>query len=191
MPRLTKDQTYQKLRGAVVAEAVEKGFPATNVAGVVGRAKVSTGTVYVHFKNKDDMLRRVYMDIKGEFHDCVTSARDEADPALLVRRMWFGMFDFVRARPQEFLFLDFGATAKILTPEQQSVADGYAADIDALLRRGIEAGVLARLDPSLLSLLLVAPAMQLARSAVLSGKPITDAIVQQTFDRVWLSIANT
>jgi hypothetical protein len=48
---------------------------------------------------------------------------------------------------------------------------------------------LADLDTSLLSLLLVAPAMQLARSAVLSGQKIPETLIEQTFERVWLSIA--
>ena len=73
--------------------------------------------------------------------------------------------------------------AKVVFP------DKYAADIAALLKRGGDDGTLADLDTSLLSLLLVAPAMQLARSAVLSGQKIPETLIEQTFERVWLSIA--
>jgi len=45
MPRSSKDETRAKLRRAVVAEAIEKGFGAVSVAGVVQRARVSAGTV--------------------------------------------------------------------------------------------------------------------------------------------------
>lgn len=189
MPRTTKDQTYRKLRRAVIEEAVAKGFAATGVAGVVARAKVSAGTIYVHFDNKDDMLRQVYMDLKSEFHEQVTAPRHLTDAKQMIHGMWRAMFDFVRADPKGFLFLESGSTAGILTDAQKSAADGYAADIAQLLQRGIDSGVLADLDPKLLSLLLVAPAMQLARGAALSDRPITDEIVEQTFDRVWLSIA--
>ncbi len=81
------------------------------------------------------------------------------------------------------------SAAKILSPEQQAITDKYAADIAALLKRGVDDGTLADLDTSLLSLLLVAPAMQLARSAVLSGQKIPETLIEQTFERVWLSIA--
>ena len=67
------------------------------------------------------------------------------------------MFDFVRIRPQDFLFLDYVSAAKILSPEQQAITDKYAADIAVLLKRGVDDGTLADLDTSLLSLLLVAP----------------------------------
>ncbi|SNT38873.1 TetR/AcrR family transcriptional regulator [Tropicimonas sediminicola] len=191
MPRMTKDQTYQKLRRAVVEEAVEKGFAGTGVAGVVNRAKVSAGTIYVHFENKDEMLRRVYLELKAEFHDRVTEPRGEPDTRTMIHGMWRAMFDFVREDPKAFLFLEFGNAAGILTPEQKAITDGYARDIADLLQRGVDDGTLAPLDSGLLSLLLVAPALQLARGAALAGRPITDDIVEQTFERVWLSIANS
>ncbi|MCE0505187.1 TetR/AcrR family transcriptional regulator [Roseivivax sp. GX 12232] len=191
MPPNSKDRTRRKLQDAVVAETVEHGIAAISVAGIVKRARVSAGTVYVHFADKDDMLRQVYLQLKSEFHDSVTRGRDQADSAALVREMWFGMFDFVRARPQDFLFLEYASTAKLLLPEQQAVADGYAADIAALLRRGVEDGTLAPLEDGLLSLLLVAPALHLARGAVIAGQPITTETITRTFERVWLSIANT
>lgn len=189
MPRTTKPETRRKLRAAVVAEAVEHGVGAVSVAGVVKRAHVSAGTVYVHFANKDDMLRAVYMEIKAEFHAAATQPRDIADPVEMIRAMWTNLFAFVEAHPQELLFLEFGSAAKILTPEQQAVADGYAAEIAGLLRRGVEAGVLAPLDPEILSLLLVAPAMQLARRAILTGAVLSKTTIDKTFERVWLSIA--
>ena len=189
MPRMSKSETREKLRDALVAEVVENGISSLNVAGIVARAKASAGTVYVHFENKDDMLRKVYMELKADFHHTVTKHQVETDSAQLVRNMWFAMFDFVRIRPQDFLFLDYASAAKILSPEQQAITDKYAADIAALLKRGVDDGTLADLDTSLLSLLLVAPAMQLARSAVLSGQKTPETLIEQTFERVWLSIA--
>lgn len=191
MPRLTKDQTYQKLRRAVIDEAVAKGFAATGVAGVVKRAKVSVGTVYVHFADKDDMLRSIYMETKAAFHEAVTAPRDMTDTKAMIRAMWDAMFDFVREDPKSFLFLEYGSTAGILTDDQKAITDGYAREIAAMFQRGVDSGVLAKLDTQLLSLLLVAPALQLARSAALNDQPPTDEIVQLTFERVWLSIANT
>ncbi|WP_424984563.1 TetR/AcrR family transcriptional regulator [Microbulbifer sp. S227A] len=188
MPRTTKDATRQRLRDAVVAETVEKGIGAVSVAGVVKRAQVSAGTVYVHYANKDEMLRQVYMEIKTAFHDRLM-AQDEGDTAHVIRAMWFRMFDFVERSPRELLFLEYAGAAKILTADQQAIVDGYARDIAAILRRGVDDGTLVALDPGVLSLLLIAPAMQLARGSALSGAALDPLLIEQTFDRVWLSIA--
>ncbi|MCK0122156.1 TetR/AcrR family transcriptional regulator [Loktanella sp. F6476L] len=189
MPKPTKPVTRTKIRDALVAEVVEKGIAAVNVAGIVKRAKISAGTVYVHFENKDDMLRQVYMELKAEFHSAITEDGNATDSTQRVRNMWFAMFRFVRERPQDFLFLEYANAAKILSPDEQATVDGFAKDIAARLKRGVDDGTLVDLDTGLLSLLLVAPAMQLARRAVLSGEPIPENLIVQTFDRVWLSIA--
>lgn len=188
MPRTTKDQTRRKLRDAVVSEAVEMGFPQASIAGVVRRARVSAGTIYVHFENKDDMLRKVYMEVKSDFHARLLAAHVAPDSAAMIRQMWFAMFDFVTEKPEQFLFLDYGSAAKILTPEQQQVVDGYAADIAELMRRGVNDGTLAPVETGILSLLLTAPAMQLARQSVISGRPVPQDILETTFERVWRSI---
>jgi len=90
-----KDKTRAKLREAVVAEAVEQGFGAVSISGVVQRAQVSAGTVYVHFKNKDDLLQQVFLEIKREFHAIMMRALNERQSDQIIRRMWFDMFDFV------------------------------------------------------------------------------------------------
>lgn len=190
MPRMTKDETNAKLRAAVVAEAVEKGLSNVNVAAIVARAGVSAGTIYVHYRNKDDMLRQVYLQTKAEFHRDLLAAQEERGSHAMIRRMWFTLFDFVRDRPREFLFLEQGATARILTPQQQQIVDGYAADIAALLERGVVDGTLAPIGTDMLTLLLTAPAMQMARSAVMSGNAIAPEAAQGVFERVWLSIAS-
>lgn len=189
MPRTTKDKTRRKLRDAVVAEAVEMGFGAVSVAGVVKRASVSAGTVYVHFQNKEEMLRQIYMEIKTEFHSVLMEAQNEPDTVRRIRKMWHRLFEFVSDKPRELLFLEFGNAAKILTAEQQATVDRFAGDIAADLQRGIDDGTLATLDTRILSLLLIAPAMQLARSSVLTGTELPQSTINQTFERVWLSIA--
>jgi hypothetical protein len=59
MPRTNKDMTRKKLQDALVAEVVENGIAAVSITRMVNRAKVSAGTVFVRFEDKDDMLRQV------------------------------------------------------------------------------------------------------------------------------------
>lgn len=183
-------QTKQKLRHAVVTEAVAKGIGSVSVAGVVRRARVSAGTVYVHYQSKEHLIREVYMDVKHAFHAMIMSAGQLGDTRAMVRKMWFDMFAFVSARPAEFLFLEYGSTAKILTPEQEQTSEKMREEIGELLQRGIDDGTLAPLDRTVLTLLLVAPAMQLARQLIHHGQPATDELVETMYARVWRAIAN-
>lgn len=186
---MTKDQTRKKLRDAVVAEAIEHGFSATSVAGVVQRAGTSAGTVYVHFRSKEDMLQKVFLEIKNEFHATMMDAQGATNSASMVEQMWINMFAFVRAQPADFLYLEFGNSARILTPSQEQDAARMTAEIAQMLQTGIDDGTLADVGVDVISLLLVSPALQLARQSVQHGRAIPQSTIDIMFDRVWRAIA--
>ncbi len=189
MPRLTKQATRAKIREAVVAEATEKGISATSVGGVVQRANISAGTIYVHFDNKEDMLQKIYLEIKAEFHELMMHAAQQTDDSKMIREMWFSLFQSVSAHPKDFLFVEYAGAAKILTEEQGNQVSQMEQEIRGLLERAKASGCVADLPTNVISVLLIAPAMQLARSAVLKDTPIPQETVKLTFDRVWLSIS--
>src|ERR1039458_1851037 len=55
-------QTVQKLLDAGLAEFDERGFQAVRVDDVVRRAKISHGTFYLYFANKDDLFKALLSD---------------------------------------------------------------------------------------------------------------------------------
>ncbi len=55
-------QTVQKLLDAGLAEFDERGFQAVRVNDVVRRAKISHGTFYLYFANKEDLFKALLSD---------------------------------------------------------------------------------------------------------------------------------
>jgi AcrR family transcriptional regulator len=55
-------QTVRKLLEAALAEFDERGFQAARVDDIVRRAKISHGTFYLYFLNKDDLFRTLLRD---------------------------------------------------------------------------------------------------------------------------------
>jgi AcrR family transcriptional regulator len=55
-------QTVRKLLEAGLAEFDERGFQAVRVDDVVRRAKISHGTFYLYFANKEDLFRTLLRD---------------------------------------------------------------------------------------------------------------------------------
>jgi AcrR family transcriptional regulator len=87
-------QTVQRLLEAGLAEFDEQGFQAVRVDDVVRRAKISHGTFYLYFANKDDLFKALLRDALDDM-DTITSAfplvtRDEAGRIGL--RHWVNSF---------------------------------------------------------------------------------------------------
>ncbi len=189
MPRPTPDQILQKIRAALVAEVAEKGIGATSVAAVAKRAGVATGTIYLQFDSKEDMLQKIYLQIKTEFHGLIVAAVDEPSSKEMIRKMWFEMFAFVDAHPLDFMFIEYAGAAQVLTAQQAKDIAYTQAEITAMIQRAIDDDTVADLPVSVVTTLLVAPAMHLARTKALRLEKLSKAQVDLTFERVWLSIA--
>lgn len=170
-------------------EVAEKGIGSVAMGPVAKRAGVSPGTIYLHFENKDDLLQTIYLNLKREFHATVVAPKDETDSAVMIRQMWNNMFDFVAKDPFGFLFLESGSLSQILTSEQSQQIAHMPLEIAALLQRAIDDGTLADLPVSTVIVMLVAPAMHLARHRLLQGNNIMQDELDRTFERVWLSIS--
>src|SRR5512141_2673872 len=54
-PRASGDK-YQRILDAAVAVFAEKGFHVARVADIAAKASVADGTVYLYFKNKEEIL---------------------------------------------------------------------------------------------------------------------------------------
>ena len=79
---------YQRILDAAVAVFAEKGFFTARVSDIADRASVADGTVYLYFKNKEEILMTA---INTAFDAFMRHARTElaklADPAERLRRL--------------------------------------------------------------------------------------------------------
>lgn len=81
-------EKYQRILDAALAVFAEKGFFVSRISDIADRADVADGTVYLYFKNKDEILTTA---INSAFDTFMNNARTEletiADPAERLRRL--------------------------------------------------------------------------------------------------------
>ncbi|MFY0648540.1 TetR/AcrR family transcriptional regulator [Sulfitobacter geojensis] len=189
LKRLTPEATQAKIRTALVEEVAKQGIGATSVGAVAKRAGMSAGTIYLHFENKEDMLRKVFLQIKTDIHTLMMSSADDPDAKSMIRKMWFDLFGFVAAHPMDFMFVEYAGAAQILSKKQARKVADMQVEIAALIQRGIDEGAIVGMPVSMVTTLLIAPAMQLARAGVLASEQPSEETLGLVFERVWLSVA--
>jgi TetR/AcrR family transcriptional regulator, fatty acid metabolism regulator protein len=83
-------EKYQRILDAAVAVFAEKGFFTSRISDIADRANVADGTVYLYFKNKEDILMTA---INTAFDAFMRQARTELEklpnPAERLRRLAF------------------------------------------------------------------------------------------------------
>ena len=89
-PPRSSPEKYQRILDAAVAVFAERGFHSSRVSDIAARADVADGTIYLYFKNKEEILMAA---INSAFDAFMKHARTEvaaiASPVEKLRRLAF------------------------------------------------------------------------------------------------------
>jgi TetR/AcrR family fatty acid metabolism transcriptional regulator len=67
MARTSSGEKRERILDAAVVEIARRGYGATTVAMIARRAGVADGTIYLYFRNKDDILAQLFARAMGRF----------------------------------------------------------------------------------------------------------------------------
>lgn len=102
-PSATKVDRASRVRRALVELVAENGFRGTSMAAVADRADVATGTAYVHYGSKDELVLAAYAEIKQDLTRSASTATGTGTD--LFKGMWRKMYDHLADDPVRAQFL--------------------------------------------------------------------------------------
>lgn len=68
---------YQQIIDAAVTVIAENGYHASQVSKIAKEAGVADGTIYLYFKNKEDVLVSLFEEKMGQFIEKIANATEE------------------------------------------------------------------------------------------------------------------
>jgi TetR/AcrR family fatty acid metabolism transcriptional regulator len=136
---------------AAVEVFAEKGFRQARVSDIAKRAGVADGTIYLYFKNKEDVLLSIFeekMDIL--LAGLATELKDIDDPVTRIRR--FARFHYVQVRDNraaaEVLQVELRLSHKFLKEYRPEKLWQYLGVFATIVREGQDRGIFrADVDP--------------------------------------------
>jgi AcrR family transcriptional regulator len=153
----------REICAAALEVFAEKGFAAARLDEIAKRAGVSKGTLYLYFKDKEDLFRAVVRDTVAPNIDAVREGLAQANlPFAQVARMFLARFADVGTR------LPVGAVAKMVIGESRNfpelakvwhdqVASRALTTLSDLIEKGQQRGEVREGDPRLFAFSLVGP----------------------------------
>lgn len=169
------------VRRAMVELVAAKGIHGASMSQVAKRAGVATGTAYVHYRSKEDLLIASFVEAKGQLGAVVARDIDLSDPPKMVfASLWRRIYEHLGKDP---------ALARFLTQIDESPlrvrAHEALTDDDPLVRLGEEmAPHLVDLPVEIIYELGLAPAVRL----VASDTRLDDHQLSLVIDSCWRAI---
>jgi AcrR family transcriptional regulator len=163
-----KDDRPAELTAAALQLFVERGYAATRLEDVAAHASVSKGTLYLYFRNKEELFKAVVR--KGlvetiEMGEALVSEYRGGTPELLVlliRGWWDALVQSPFSGIPKLVIGESGNFPELARFYFEEVIQRGSRLVESVVRRGVEAGEFRSLDPHHLTRVAVAPIVMAA-----------------------------
>ncbi|RXS54059.1 TetR/AcrR family transcriptional regulator [Lacticaseibacillus rhamnosus] len=185
------------LPSPIIAQAVklfaERGYAETNLPSIAKAAKVAVGTIYRHFKSKEDILNTAFTDIMNFFHDSLATAANcqPDDPETTFSRLFDAATASMEQYPTELHFIQQNVFNEALNAESRAARGRVITLINNMLLEGQERGVIVKADVrtqlailygSIVSMIDIVWAQQQLESHVSNQKPLAADLKNQVWN---------
>jgi len=127
---------------------IKKGIKSTTTREIARKAGIAEGTIYKHFKSKDDLALKLFISNMDMFREkLVENTGNYADPKETLRALIQNFFDFAKNQPKAYSYIMEAHSTEIKRiPEERPKPKDIFVEV---IRLGIEKGDFRKIDENL------------------------------------------
>ena len=200
------EHKQQALLEATLHEVAEHGFAVTSVARIARAAGMSPGTLYLYYRDKDDLLEATFREVSQriiavaiEAFQAEPAEAFEAEPSTLspaaqqlksaLCRVWNALVALGRRQPALFLFHDQFLHSSHMQDALRVANQERAAPLLDAFALGQQSGILKQIDLALIEVFMFRSIYSLLQGSSCQLPAISDASFDQAFEMAWDAIA--
>ena len=117
----------------------KQGIEATSLSQIIKESGVANGTVYHHFKNKEEIVTELYLMLTQDFGTVVMrNTEEEADFKKQFSIMWYNLFYYFINNPLAFIFSEQIARSPEIPQSLKDKSRIYYNEIEGYFRNGVK-----------------------------------------------------
>jgi len=187
--RIRDDKKQEALLLATVKVVNEIGFAASSVSKIAKEAGVSPATLYVYFKNKEDLLISTYVEIKKGMGNAMLEGFDDTRPVHdILHQVWRNSFQYVVENKNEFRYAEQFSNSPFVEQVDKDRIQKSFEPLFAVVQRGIEQKILKEVNLELVATFLFHPILVLANPNHCSTFELSQANIDLAFRMTWDAI---
>ncbi|MFX1367216.1 MAG: TetR/AcrR family transcriptional regulator [Promethearchaeota archaeon] len=135
----TRDQAkYDSIVDASIKLTNELGFDGISISKIAKKAKVSPATIYIYFKNKEDLFTRLYIDIRRKMSQgALLGLEERMTTEETFKSIWHHSFTFNLRHPEYCTYRELFERTTMMRNIRAEDFELFQT-VDRLLKRGIK-----------------------------------------------------
>jgi len=146
----TRDESKENaIRENAIEMIVNDGFDGLSMQKLAKASGISPATIYIYFKNREDMLNKVYMYVQKTFFEV---ALDGFNPDLSFETglwmQWKNRLKFINEYPKYFRFQEQFRNSPLINSENVNVAE-FKLSMRRFVKNAIMREEIKRMEPEI------------------------------------------
>lgn len=182
----------QKIAEAALKLFVEKGFHNTSTATISKEAGVGTGTLFLYYPGKEELINSLYKESKEQ----MAKVLEEGFPVTgntkeKLRHLWHKAIEWARTYNYAFRFIYMYKSSPFITTLTREEVAPSADFAISFIKQGVKNGEIVNVDIELLFAII--DNLLSATVNYITGKPdkVAKTAIEQAFSVFWDGICKT
>jgi AcrR family transcriptional regulator len=187
--RIKDENKQHAIFEATVKMVNEIGFASSSVSKIAKEAEVSPATIYIYYKNKEDLLVSTYIFIKKELGCALLEGFDDTLPIRdILNKVWQNMFKYISNHPSYFNFTEQFSNSPYSEMVNQDEVQKSFEPVMKILQNGIERKIIKNVNFDLLTAFIFYPILTLSNSRLCKNIEVDEKMIGEAFSMAWDAI---
>ena len=187
--RVKDENKKAAITKAIIGLINEIGFANISMSKIAKATGLSAATLYVYYENKEDMFRKVYLDVKKQMiEECSKNICLQENVQEAVRKLCKNLLRYMKEYTDEFLFIEQACNSPMATDEMIEELEQYNQNTIKIFQRGVQEGILKQTSPALLISFCYYPIQQIFKEWRKEKSMLPDVDFEVVFQMCWDAI---
>lgn len=189
MPRHKDSGKITAIHQATLELVIKNGFVGLKMADVAQRSGMATGTLYVYYKSKEELVADVFLLTKHKIVAVLLKPSHKSSTFFeTFKKMWMAYFTYCFKHPQQMLFCEQFIYSGYIPDALIQKTEAMLKPLDEFIRLGQQNGILKPGDVELIKAQIQGSIHETIKMLVRQQKKATPSLLHTCFDMAWDSV---
>lgn len=189
MPRAKDDTKAEAIHEAARTLVLRTGFSGLKMADVAKEAGLATGTLYVYYTSKEELVAEAFASTKQRIAAALLSAQlVEGNYYESFQNLWNAYFSYCYAHPAEMLFVEQFIYSGYLPEQIIKQASDLYLPLDQFINAGKQGGILLDIDTEIIKAQLMGSIHEIIKYSLHSQLTIDASLRELCCNMAWNSV---
>ena len=184
--RVKDERKIEVIYQATLQLTQEVGIAGITVAKIAKQANLATGTVYIYFKNKEELINQLYLHLKQQTTQDLFQGVNLQEPfKVCFKKLWINSLQNKINNFKESVFMEQYYHSPYITVETRQMAFNQIQPFMELLERGKKELVIKPIDNALLMAITYGFIRQLSYAHIEQKLTLSQDTIETAFQMNW------